>query len=136
MDLVENLSGRNCDISEVGGVKPKVPPTGKSSSEFDVFALSRFAYATRDVRDVRGAPCERRRACDRSIGRDWSEGPEIGLRLRRFGRIFLLLPLLLLRHTRLASGGHCHLLLACSLHMSNGILTIPGGHGKDIEPLC
>ncbi len=27
--------------SEVGGVKPKVPPTGKSSSEFDVFALSR-----------------------------------------------------------------------------------------------
>jgi len=39
--------------SEVGGVKPKVPPTGKSSSEFDVFALSRYAYASRDVRDVR-----------------------------------------------------------------------------------
>ena len=38
--------------SEVGGVKPKVSPIGKSSSEFDVFALSRFAYASRDARDV------------------------------------------------------------------------------------
>ena len=36
--------------SEVGGVEPKVPPTGNSSSEFDVFALSRYAYAPRDVR--------------------------------------------------------------------------------------
>ena len=65
--------------------------TGKSSSEFDVFALSRFAYASRDVRDVRGVPCVRRRARDRSIGRDRSEDPEIGLRLRRSGPIFLLL---------------------------------------------
>ena len=55
--------------SEVGGAKPKVSPTGKSSSEFDVFALSRFAYASRDVRDVRGVPCVRRRARDRSITR-------------------------------------------------------------------
>ena len=54
---------------EVGGVEPKVSPTGKSSSEFDVFALSRFAYASRDVRDVRGVPCVRRRARDRSITR-------------------------------------------------------------------
>ena len=73
---------------EVGGVEPKVSPTGKSSSEFDVFALSRFAYASRDVRDVRGVPCVRRRARDRSIGRDRSEGPEIGLRLRRSGADF------------------------------------------------
>ena len=53
--------------SEVGGVEPKVSPTGNSSSEFDVFALSRYAYASRDVRDVRGVPCVRRRARDRSI---------------------------------------------------------------------
>ena len=44
------------------GVEPKVSPTGKSSSEFDVFALLRFKYASRDVRDVRGVPCVRRRA--------------------------------------------------------------------------
>ena len=83
-------------LSEVGGVKPKVSPTGNSSSEFDVFALSRHACASRDVRDVRGVPCVRRRARDRSIGRVRSEGPEIRLRLRRSGRIFLLLLLLLL----------------------------------------
>ena len=86
--------------SEVGRVEPKVSPTGKLSFEFDVFALSRFAYASRDVRDVRGVPCVRRRARDRSIGRDRSEDPEIGLRLRRSGRIFLLL--LLVVRTRLA----------------------------------
>ena len=79
---------------KLGGAKPKVSPTGKSNSEFDVFALSRFAYASRDVRDVRGVPCVRRRARDRSIGRDRSEDPEIGLRLSRSGRIFLLLLLL------------------------------------------
>ena len=44
-------------VSEVGGAKPKVSPTGKSSSEFDVFALSRFAYASRDVRDVSCVTC-------------------------------------------------------------------------------
>ena len=70
---------------EVGGVMPKVSPTGNSSSEFDVFALSRYAYASRDVRDVRDVPCVRRRARDRSIGRVRSEGPEIRLRLRRSG---------------------------------------------------
>ena len=78
-------------VSEVGGVEPKVSPTGKSSSEFDVFALSRYACASHGVRDVRGVPCVRRRARDRSIGRDRSEDPEIGLRLSRSGRIFLLL---------------------------------------------
>jgi len=35
-------------VSEVGGVKPQVPPSGKSSSELDVFALSRYAYASRE----------------------------------------------------------------------------------------
>ena len=109
-------------LLEVGGVEPKVSPTGKSSSEFDVFALSRFAYASRDVRDVRGVPCVRRRARDRSIGLDRSEGPEIRLRLRRSARIFLLL---LLLRTRLASRGHGHVLCACFVHTSNGILTIP-----------
>mgnify|MGYP001377856052 CR=1 FL=1 len=44
-----------------------------------------------ELRDVRGVPCVRRRARDRSIGRDRSEDPEIGLRLRRSGPIFLLL---------------------------------------------
>ena len=86
---------------------PKVSPNGKSSSEFDVFALSRYAYASRDVRDVRDVPCVRRRARarDRSIGRGRSEDPEIRLRLRQFRRIFLLLlPVL----TRLASRGHSH----------------------------
>ena len=48
--------------SEVGGVKPKVPPTGKSSSEFDVFALAHDAHASREVRDGRDVPCVRRRA--------------------------------------------------------------------------
>ena len=86
----------HCSASEVGGVIPKVSPTGNSSSEFDVFALSRYAYASRDVRDVRDVPCVRRRARDRSIGRVRSEGPEIRLRLRQSGRIFLLLLLLLL----------------------------------------
>ena len=111
---------------EVGGVKPKVPPTGKSSSEFDVFALSRYAYASRDVRDVRDVrACRaRRRARDRSIGRDRSDGPEIRLRLRRSGRIFLLLSSAL-RRTRLASRGHGHVLFACVLHKSNGIWTNP-----------
>ena len=55
--LLENTRSRL--KSEVGGVKPKVPLTGKASSEFDVFALSRYAYASRDVRDVRAC-----RACD------------------------------------------------------------------------
>ena len=96
-------------VSEVGGAKPKVSPTGKSSSEFDVFALSRFANAPRDVR---GVLCVRHRARDRSIGRDRSEGPEIGLRLMRSGWIFLLL-LLLLPRTRLASRGHGYALSAC-----------------------
>ena len=80
-----------CNLSEFGNVIPKVSPNGKSSSEFDVFALSRYAYASRDVRDVRDVPCVRRRARDRSIGRVRSEGPEIGLSLRRFRRNFLLL---------------------------------------------
>ena len=79
----------------------------------------RYAYASREVRDVRGVPCVRRRARDRSIGRDRSEGPEIGLRLRRSGRIFLLLLLVLLPHTRLASRGHAHVLSAEFLDMFN-----------------
>ena len=66
---------------------------------------SRYAYASRDVRDVRDVPCVRRRARDRSIGRGRSEDPEIRLRLRQFRRIFLLfLPVL----TCLASRGHSH----------------------------
>ena len=51
--------------SEDVSVKPKVPPTGKSSSEFEVFALSRYAYASRDVRDVRAC-----RACDVACATD------------------------------------------------------------------
>ena len=81
-----NLQSKHRGRLDVGGVEPKVSPTGNSSSEFDVFALSRYAYASRDVR-----ACVRRRARDRSIGRDRSKGPEIRLRLGRSGRIFLLL---------------------------------------------
>ena len=47
--------------------KTQGSPTGKSSSAFDVFALSRFAYASRDVRDVRDVrvvPCVSCGACD------------------------------------------------------------------------
>ena len=75
-------------ILEVGGVEPKVSPTGKSSSEFDVFALSRFAYASRDVR---GVLCVRRRARDSSMGRVQSEGPEILWRPSRFHGFVLLI---------------------------------------------
>ena len=69
-------------------MKTEGSPTGKSSSEFDVFALSRFAYASRGVREVRGVPCVRRRAraTDQSLGeRIW---PEIVLRPRRSGADF------------------------------------------------
>ena len=50
-------------------------PTGNSSSEFDVFALSRFAYASRDMRDVRAVRATSR-VRDRSIGRGQSVGPD------------------------------------------------------------
>ena len=76
------------------GVKTEGSPTGKSSSEFDVFALSRFEYASRDVCDAHVVLCVRRGARDRSIGRVRSEGPEIDLRLGRFQGFVLLFLLL------------------------------------------
>ncbi len=49
-------------VLEVGGVIPKVSPTGSSSSEFDVFALSR--YASRDISCVTCRACDIARATD------------------------------------------------------------------------
>ena len=80
-------------ISEVRGVKPKVPRPGirVPSSTSSRYRLTR----TRRVTCVTCVAC---RACDvardRSIGRVRSEGPEIDLRLRQIGRMFLLLLLL------------------------------------------
>ena len=119
---------------EVGGAKPKVSPTGNSSSEFDVFALSRYAYASRYMRDVRDMPCMRRRARDRSItrgadlARNWAEAKAIWVVLCYC--CFCCAP------SRHASRGHGPCPFAGVVRTSNGILTIPGGHGKDIDPLC
>ena len=53
--------------SEVGGVEPKVPPTGNSSSEFDVFALSRYRVTrTRRVTCVRACDVARARQSNRA----------------------------------------------------------------------
>ena len=87
------------------------------------------------VRDVSCVTC---RACDvardRSIGRDRSDGMDIRLRLRRSGRIFLLFSFSSAHASRVSRTLPCT--FACFLHKSKGILTIPGGHGKDIDPLC
>ena len=123
-------------MSEVGGAKPKVSPTGKSSSEFDVFALSRFAYASRDVRDVHGVPCVRRRARQINGVRVQSGGgsqiffPWLG----RFRENVLLL--LLLLSSRPTSIGHSDVISLVFVHISNEKSTIPIGHGLDMGTFC
>ena len=93
-------------MSEVGVAKPKVSLTGNSSSEFDVFVLSRFAYASRDVS---GVSCVRCRARGRSRAR-----PARGSGNRAEAKAIcsdFLPPSLLLRRMHLASRGHSHVLL-------------------------
>ena len=129
-----NWSCSACYIG-VGGGKTEGSPNGNSSSEFDVFALSRYVYASRDVRDVRDVSCVRRRARDRSITR----GADLARNRAEAKAIWAVLCYCCCSccaRSRHASRGHGSCPFAGFVRTSNGILTIPGGHGKDIDPLC
>ena len=117
------------------GCKPKVPRPG-----IRVPSSTSSRYRVSRTRRVTCVTCVSCRACDvardRSIGRVRSEGPEIVLSLRRSGRIFLLCcssapPGV----SRVPRTWACYF-TAFLLHMSIVILTIPGEHGENIDPLC
>ena len=125
--------------NEIGGwgCKPKVPRPG-----IRVPSSTSSRYRVSRTRRVTCVTCVSCRACDvardRSIGRVRSEGPEIVLWLRRTRRVFLLCSALLssapARVSRVPRTWACY--FTCFLHTSNVILTIPGEHGENIDPLC
>ena len=93
-------------ISEVGGVKPKVPPTGNPSP----------APSTRTARTTRQINGARNRSVAKANSADF--------------------PTALLLPACPGPRGHRHVLFSGFVCISNGILTFPSGHGQDIDPLC
>ena len=88
---------------------------------------------------MRGVPCVRRRARDRSMARDSTRVSDLRKSFRSLGRfrenVLLLLLLLLLRRGR-GPFGHGDVLSLVFVNISIRKSTIPIGHGLDMGSLC
>ena len=87
---------------------------------------------------MRGVPCVRRRARDRSMARDSTRVSDLGKSfwwLGRFRENVLLLLLLLLRRGP-GPFGHGDVLSLVFVNISIRKSTIPIGHGLDMRSLC
>ena len=88
---------------------------------------------------MRGVPCVRRRARDRSMARDSTRVSDLGKSfwsLGRFRENVLLLLLLLLLRAGPGPFGHGDVLSLVFVNISIGKSTIPIGHGLDMGSLC
>ena len=103
----------------VGGWASKTQgsPTGKSSSEFDVFAPAPAPHARHDRSMARNRLVARPFSgfCPTSSSSSSSSSPPPSV-------------------SRVPRPWACFSAAFC--HTSNGILTIPRGHGEDMESLC